>query len=50
MHVRRCVLEASLLRLDEFFDLVQCMVVHFVQEGIEAPTQQPLVCFVYART
>jgi hypothetical protein len=39
------VLEASLLRSDEFFDLVRCLVVHFVQEGFEAPHRQPLVCF-----
>jgi hypothetical protein len=31
MHVRWCVLEASLLCLDEFLDLVRCLVVHFVQ-------------------
>ena len=35
MHVRWSVLEARLLRLDEFFDVVLCFVVHFVQEAFE---------------
>ena len=35
-----------LLRLDESLNFMQCLVVHFVQEGFEAPHQQPLVCFV----
>ncbi len=39
MHVRWSVLEARLLPLDDFFDLVRCLVVHFVQEGFEAPHQ-----------
>ncbi len=46
MHVRWSVLEACLLPLDELFDLVRCHVVHFVQEGFEAPHRQPLVDFV----
>ena len=37
MHVRRCVLEARLLHLDEFLNLMHCLVVHFVQEGFETP-------------
>jgi len=46
MHVRWSVLEVRLLPLDEFFDLVRCLVVHFVQEGFEAPRIKPLVDFV----
>jgi hypothetical protein len=39
------ILEASLLGLDEVLDLMQCLVVHFVKEGFEAPQRQPLVGF-----
>ena len=46
MHVQWRVLEARLLPQDEFFNLVRCLVVHFVQEGFEAPNRQPLVDFV----
>ena len=46
MLVRQCVLEARLLRLDEFLDLMRCLIVHFVQEGFEALHRQPLICFV----
>jgi hypothetical protein len=39
MHVQWSVLEVRLLPLDECFDLVRCLIVHFVQEGFEAPHQ-----------
>ena len=45
MYVWWCILEASLLGLDEVLDLVRCLVVHFVKEGFEALQRQPLVGF-----
>ena len=46
MLVRWSVLEARLLPLDEFFNLVRCLIVHFVQEGFEAPHRQTLAGFL----
>ena len=45
MHVWWSVLEARLLSLDEFLNLVRCLIVYFVQEGFETPHRQPLVEF-----
>ena len=46
MHVWWGVLEAHLLSLDEFFNVVRCFVVHFVQEGFETSHREPLVDFI----
>jgi len=46
MYVWWRILWVSLLRANEVLDLVRCLVVHFVKEGLEAVQRQPLVGFV----
>jgi hypothetical protein len=43
MYVGWCILEVSLLQVDEVLNLMQCLVVHFVKEGFEAAQRQSLV-------
>ena len=43
MYGRWCILEVSLLQVDEVLDLVRCLVFHFVKEGFEAAQRQPLI-------
>ncbi len=44
VYVWQCILEGSLLQLDEVLYILQCDIVHLVYKGFEATAGQVFVC------